>query len=303
MAGTRQRQVKVNNITASSKRRRVVTESSEVAKHASMLTGHAKTQLLAATSVPLPKRRYGPAKQRQKSMLQKTAAHSCNYWSKNAPTFRIPGVKIKQLSERSKPSKGDKAYAAKIMHDMADWESNAFSAKFTDEDGNLLAAYFSNRIITMNNPILPEVMYVGGPQTPRRLHCSVYDLKQAQRDDKVKLAFDGIPPDIVEDALYASQVLHHFLRPHKNKRDGRHDFSDFLMRYKRKGGGGVEEVDEDQDQDDDDSDWEDAPATFSHAGLEMYWSLSSRPFLADAGSSWKGGKSSSASADDRTDYS
>ncbi|KAG2359430.1 hypothetical protein BDR07DRAFT_1292300 [Suillus spraguei] len=40
------------------------------------------------------------------------------------------------------------------------------------------------------------------------------------------------------------------------------------MRYKRKGGGGVEGVDEDQDQNDHDSDWEDAPATFSHAGLE-----------------------------------
>lgn len=56
--------------------------------------------------------------------------------------------------------------------------------------------------------------------------------------------------------MYASQVLHHYLRPHKSKRDGRHDFADFLMRYDCKGSAKA------------DDDWEDAPTTFSHAGLE-----------------------------------
>ncbi|KAG1772232.1 hypothetical protein EV702DRAFT_1048697 [Suillus placidus] len=220
----------------SRKSRRAVTEANEVAKHASMLTGTAKTQLLAATSVPLPKRRYGPAKQRKQSMLQRTAAHICNYWLQTAPTFRIPGVKIEQLAERSKPSKADKSHATKVMDEMADWESDAFSAK------------------------------------------------KRRQTNAVKLAFDGIPPDIAEDALYASQVLHHFLRPHKSKKDGRHDFADFLMRYKREGEVEADEdkgkdldlrdKDEDEDQDDEDQDqgadedWEDAPTKFSHAGLE-----------------------------------
>ncbi|KAG2747800.1 hypothetical protein P692DRAFT_20819664 [Suillus brevipes Sb2] len=140
----------------SRKRRLPVTDADEVAKHASMLQGPAKTRLLNATSVPLPKRQFGPAKQRKESMLKSTAAHNCKYWVENAPTFRIPGVNINQLSERSKPSKADKAHSAQIMEEMEDWEPNAFSAKYTDEDGNLLAAYFSNRVITPNKP-LPEL--------------------------------------------------------------------------------------------------------------------------------------------------
>lgn len=144
-------------------------------------------------------------------MLQKTASNNCSYWSKNAPTFYIPGVKIyylsqiasifcisgvkiDQLAKRSKPSKADKAYAIKTMDEMADWESHAFSAKFADEDGKLLAAYFSNRIRTTNKPL--HATYIGGPQTPSQLHCSVDDLKEAQADDEVKLEFDGIPVSI-----------------------------------------------------------------------------------------------------------
>ncbi|KAG1719118.1 hypothetical protein EDB19DRAFT_1837036 [Suillus lakei] len=200
MAGKRQARVSYRGV--SRKRRRTITEANEVAKHASMLTGRAKTRLLAAT-------RYGPAKQRTAFMLQKTAAHICHYWSKTAPTFRIPSAKIGQLAKRSKPSKADKAHATKVMYEMADWESDAFSAKFVDIDGNLLAAYFSNRLITTEKPL--EATYIGSPQTPSQLHRSVHDLKNAQADNTVRLAFDGIPSDIVEDALYASQVLHHFL--------------------------------------------------------------------------------------------
>ncbi|KAG2745093.1 hypothetical protein P692DRAFT_20877347 [Suillus brevipes Sb2] len=91
----------------------------------------------------------------------------------------------------------------------------------------------------------------------------VADLKKAQKDVSVKLAFDGLPSDIVEDTLYASQVLHHFLCPHKSKKDGRHDFSDFLMHYGRQEQVGDEDEDEDEDEDQDD-----APTTFSHGGLE-----------------------------------
>ncbi|KAG1725983.1 hypothetical protein EDB19DRAFT_1592285, partial [Suillus lakei] len=112
-------------------------------------------------------------------------------WSKTAPTFRIPSAKIGQLAKRSKPSKADKAHAAKVMYEMADWESDAFSAKFVDIDGNLLAAYFSNRIITTEKPL--EATYIGSPQTPSQLHRSVHDLKNAQADNTVRLAFDGIP--------------------------------------------------------------------------------------------------------------
>lgn len=159
-----------------------------------MLQGPAKTRLLNATSVPLPKRQFGPAKQRKESMLKSTAAHNCKYWVENAPTFRIPGVNINQLSERSKPSKADKAHSAQIMEEMEDWEPNAFSAKYTDEDGNLLAAYFSNRVITPNKP--RNTFYIGSPRAPSQHGCSLYDLKRAKNNDSVKLAFDGIPVSV-----------------------------------------------------------------------------------------------------------
>lgn len=171
--------------------RRLVTDPDEVAKHASMLPQSEMTQLLAATSVPLPQRRFGPAKQRKKAMLQKTAAHTTRHWSRSTPTFRIPGVKIKELADRPKPCKVDKAHSGEVMEEMMDWESNAFSAKFADEDGKLLAAYFSNRIRSTDKP--PDATYIGGPHTPSQLGRSVCDLETAQADDNVQLEFDGIP--------------------------------------------------------------------------------------------------------------
>jgi hypothetical protein len=53
-------------------------------------------------------------------MLQQTTNHICYYWSQTTSIFHIPSVKIKQLAEQSKPSKADKAYATKIIHEMVD---------------------------------------------------------------------------------------------------------------------------------------------------------------------------------------
>jgi hypothetical protein len=71
---------------------------------------------------------------------------AAQYWSKYAPTFRTPGVKLLQLAKRPKPCKEGKAYAEKVMSEMKDWEADGFSAKFCDEDGCLMAAYFAHRI-------------------------------------------------------------------------------------------------------------------------------------------------------------
>lgn len=171
-----------------------------------MLKGTAKTELLAATAVPLPKRRFGPRKQRKESMLQKTAQHASKYWMKSTPTFCIPNVKVEELAQRSKPSKSDKAQAAQVMEEMTDWESHAFSAKFADADGNLLAAYFSNRIITPDKA--PNATYIGGPQTPSQHGCSVADLRTAQNDVSVKLAFDGLPVSMLCDFRLCTDKMH-----------------------------------------------------------------------------------------------
>jgi hypothetical protein len=62
----------------------------------------------------------------------------------------------------------------------------------------------------------------------------------------------------VEDALWATQVLHHYLHPNKSKKDGRHDFADFLSSYKS----GDHEEDSPNDQ---------GALRFTHEGLEYQY--------------------------------
>ncbi|KAG1829379.1 hypothetical protein F4604DRAFT_1947703 [Suillus subluteus] len=178
-----------------------ITDSGEVARHAAQLRGAAKSRVLKAAAVPLP-------------ALDDTAL----LWKRHAPTYRILGADIDILSSRPKPSNEGKIKAQTTIDTMVNWESDACSAKFCDEKGQLLAAYFAKRIerrsagqrrVGKKAPIYPS-----GPKAP--------------------VLIDGIKDDLVDDALFATQVLHHFCHPEKSQKDGRHDFEDFLMRYRRR---------------------------------------------------------------------
>jgi hypothetical protein len=74
--------------------------------------------------------------------------------------------------------------------------------------------------------------YRTGPDAPSVLGRTVVDVEAAAAAGH-KVLNDGLNDNLLEDALFATQVLHHFCHPQKSQKDGRHDFEDFLMRYTR----------------------------------------------------------------------
>ncbi|KAG2063488.1 hypothetical protein BDR04DRAFT_1163647 [Suillus decipiens] len=129
----------------------IISDAGDVARHAAKLRGSAKSRVLKATSVPLPILTYKALTRRWSVRREKSFIREVRYnaklWQKHAPNYRISGAYIDTLSARPKPSNEGKLEAQKTIDGMASWDSDACSAKFCDEEGTLLAAYFAKRIV------------------------------------------------------------------------------------------------------------------------------------------------------------
>ncbi|KAG0702285.1 hypothetical protein DFH29DRAFT_509642 [Suillus ampliporus] len=183
---------------------------------AAQLTGNEKREVLAATSVPLPDLNYATSmpcsshtQHYEEKGFARNVQRSAKYWSRFAPTFRIPDVKLNQLAARPKPCLADKSRAQRVMRSMKNWEADCFSAKFCDADGQLLAAYFSNRVVTQDAPLSPKLAakaaehapeYVGRKRTPSSLGRSLADFEHARQEPQSapKVVFDGIKVSIID---------------------------------------------------------------------------------------------------------
>jgi hypothetical protein len=69
-------------------------------------------------------------------------------WSRNAPAFKIKGVKLSALRERKKNSKADVKAADIRIEAMKGQSAYACSGRFFDEDNFLLAAVFANNFLS-----------------------------------------------------------------------------------------------------------------------------------------------------------
>ena len=78
----------------------------------------------------------------------KGAKRMTRLWERCAPTFRVKGVKLEELLERSKNNETDISAMNEIIEDMKSGAADECSGKWQDEDGNLLFVSFANRIIS-----------------------------------------------------------------------------------------------------------------------------------------------------------
>lgn len=125
----------------------VITDTAEVSKAASRAEGPEKSQLLAHTTVPLPTALPAPRILCHKERRQfiRNLNFNAKNWMQYAPVYRLRGINIGELAVRPKPSKRDRKDAQEIMVAMADWEADACSAKFCDQQGTPILAYFAHR--------------------------------------------------------------------------------------------------------------------------------------------------------------
>lgn len=127
-----------------------ITDPGEVARHAAQLRGAEKSRVLKAAAVPLPAlddialvRSWSAG--REKRFLR-NIQYNVQLWNKHTPTYRILNADIDILSSRPKPSNEGKIEAQKTIDAMVNWQADACSAKFCDENGQPVAAYFAKRI-------------------------------------------------------------------------------------------------------------------------------------------------------------
>ncbi|KAG2045395.1 hypothetical protein BDR06DRAFT_1015726 [Suillus hirtellus] len=234
-----------------SMRIKVVTNPELVNQAASKLEGPEKSRLLAAVAVPMPNPNnvptaydsnlYGSAEDGPASrdaQFVYNMKHRVKLWSLHAPAYKIPGVRLSELAACPKPCVADCEEAIAMMESMMSWASDACSAKFFDEEGQLMAAYFGKRVLhpAVWHSLAPLTRnlpnYMPGPDAASGLRWTAADVEQA-KNEGLKIHYEGIPPDVLQEAHYAIQVLHHNLHPQKNPRDGRHDQADSMVQYQK----------------------------------------------------------------------
>lgn len=67
-------------------------------------------------------------------------------WQRRAPTYRVKGVTLKTLLERSKNNEIDIRNLNKVIERMKLEPADNCSGKWYDDEGNLLFVAFANRI-------------------------------------------------------------------------------------------------------------------------------------------------------------
>lgn len=232
-------------------RLKVVTAPELVSQAASELRGSEKARWLAAAAVPMPYAdnvptaydsnlcgSAGDSPASRNAQFVRNMERRVKLWTLYAPAYKIPGVRLSELAARPKPCVAHREEAMAKMESMISWASDACSAKFFDEEGQLMAAYFAKRIVhpVIRRPPGPLTEnlpnYAPGPDAASQLRRTAADVEQAEKES-LKVHHEGIPPDVLQEAHYATQVLHYNLHPHRNPRDGRHDKSDSMVQYQK----------------------------------------------------------------------
>lgn len=94
----------------------------------------------------------GPSKVKSPGKVKhdalKDAKRMTQLWEQHAPTFRVKGVKLKELLERSKNNELDISAMDEVIEDMESGAAHECSGKWQDEEGNLLFIAFANRILS-----------------------------------------------------------------------------------------------------------------------------------------------------------
>ncbi len=78
----------------------------------------------------------------------KDAQRMTQLWEQGAPTYRVQGVRLKELQERSKNNETDISALDKVIEAMKSGATDECSGKWHDEEGNLLFVAFAHRILS-----------------------------------------------------------------------------------------------------------------------------------------------------------
>ncbi|KAG2062709.1 hypothetical protein BDR04DRAFT_1164748 [Suillus decipiens] len=217
-----------------------VTDANLVSHAASQLQGKEKRRLGQETKVPCPNTGLLKRPIRKRTLCSNQwdirRKRHCNYhvhyWQRNAPVYRLKGVRLEDLKARSKNNAKETAQAT--IDVMESWESDGASGIFQDELGKPLLAYFAQRRDGLSRPPEGTLYYEPGPNTPSAMGRSPADFAQARAQGE-KIHFDGINSDLLNKTLVSTQLLLHHLGTRWSHRDGRHDKANTLLRYVKNG--------------------------------------------------------------------